>query len=114
MPRESDSALQAFKEVFRGYDQPFETADGKLAMMTKEERSMYYHRVADLCTNETLKAELREGKRKLMNHLAFEANSEIERAAYRATLLWITSFEQRLMSLKQQGERHEPNPLAKL
>ncbi len=88
-----------FIEEFKGFDCPFEGSETKLKAMNDGQRQHYYLQAKDLWSNEVLKSELIEWKRKLYTELALRSQTELERQGYRMTLIAIQEFEKRLGSL---------------
>lgn len=106
------TALEAFREEYKGYSHPFERADVILAKMDAGQRTMYFEAIKFIVNSEPFKTEIREWKRGLVETLAMEAKAD-EREAYRATLLAIKQFEERLVSLAGRLNATTVNEMSK-
>lgn len=93
-------ALQAFKAAFSGYAYPFKSSDDILQTKDDGYRAMYYEKAKSLTENEVLLQEIENWKKTLYAKLALTSMTDMERTAYRATLISIKDdFEKRLRSL---------------
>lgn len=94
-----ETALKAFYEVYGAYQYPFSSADKILASKDDGYRAMYYEGAKKLVEDEVLNQELTELKRNLYAKLALQSMTDVERTAYRTTLIALVDFEKRLQSL---------------
>lgn len=100
--------LQAFKQSFSGYDYPFKSSDDILNGIDEGQRSMYFEQAKTLIENPVLLQEIENWKKTLYAKLALTSMSDVERTAYRATLISIKDdFEKRLYSLANRVKRVE-------
>lgn len=100
MKKDLDSiALEAFKDVFSGYAYPFKSSDEILRSKDDGHRAFYYEKAKSLTENDVLQQEIQEWKRNLYAKLALQSMTDVERTAYRATLIAIVDFEKRFTSL---------------
>ena len=100
MDKTHDSvALEAFHELFSAYQYPFKSSDQLLEAQDTGARALYYERAKALTENEVLRQEITELKRGVYAQLALQSVTDVERTAYRSTLIAIVSFEKRLVAL---------------
>lgn len=105
-------ALKAFQEAFTGYQYPFESSDRILESKDTGARAYYYEKAQTLVNDEVLKQELTEFKRSLYAKLALQSMTDIERTAYRVTLLAVNNFEKRLQALADRVKSLPMKPVA--
>lgn len=94
-------ALKAFKEAFIGFNEPFAQADEVIKKMESGERQEYILSCDAFRKSKALDIELKSLTQHFMNTLAFELCDPIDIAAYRATLIFIQKFTERLDWLSQ-------------
>jgi len=90
---------EVFKREYRLFHYPFETVDSLLNQLSPEERYDYLYEGKRFFISKCFKSEYTELKKLYYKELALMSKSDIERAGYRLSLMFIRKLERRLKYL---------------
>ena len=97
---------EQFAKEFALYEFPFEKADDKILKMDEGERKEYFRQAKeDVLESKVWSIEIQELIRVFYQELAIKTTTEVEREAYRLTLIALQKLNARMVGLAQRNKK---------
>lgn len=90
---------KTFVNEFSSFVYPYVDADQEIRKMNDDEKAKYFEMAETILNSKLFEIEMRSCVRTFYRDIALKTNNDIGIAGYRLSLLFIRSFERRLMAL---------------